>query len=512
MATQSEPNLRLVKVSHDLADEPRDDARSTSDQARSFDASEESSALAQPYASEVAGEIRNDHPLAQEVARNATLLGFSGFPAVRSHAIERSKLFVAPATVTAIERARALKTRYVTEPSIRVQLPHEGIPKLDKPLRGDARPHGTPVPDEQQTDNKWQQFEDLGLAPRPTTKKLQKLIVSTYRLIGFSILSLIVAVLVGYIAQSAFYFLNKTWVTPVVLSANDEKVVGLQSQLASQLNERARLVAELEEAERAIVAEQTFQIQFAKAIKRDAAGRREALGRVQQLASAAASTRNQIRNTNGDYSASTVNKMEGDYKLGLINRDAMLSGKYQLAQISSANLSLAERQAEFDQRAAELAAQTQSLDVLLSDKSQSAALSYDVLKIARDYDTSKLSLARQTSNRERLRASIQRQDQIINGVYRSAYMKAIADNATVALVPYSNLKNIEKGTPLYACKFDMIWCHEVGKVLDILPGEVMVKQPNRDSMVRGRMIEMQMSDPDAAEAEVLFAGSAPLWL
>ncbi len=511
MATQSEPNLRLVKVSHGLADEAGDDARSTADEARSFDASEESSALAQPYASEVAGEIRNDHPLAQEVARNATLLGFSGFPAARNNVIERSKLFVAPATVTAIERARALKHRYVTEPSIRVQLPHEGMTALQKPLREDARPHGTPVPDEQ-PEGKWQQFEDLGLAPRPTTKKLQKLIVSTYRLIGFSILSLIVVVLVGYIGQSAFYFLNKTWVTPVVLSANDEKVVGLQSQLASQLNERARLVAELEEAERSIVAEQTFQIQFAKAIKRDAAGRREALGRVQQLASVAASTRNQIRNTNGDYSASTVNKMEGDYKLGLINRDAMLSGKYQLAQISSANLSLAERQAEFDQRAAELAAQTQSLDVLLSDKSQTAALSYDVLKIARDYDTSKLALARQMSNRERLRASIQRQDQIVNGVYRSAYMKAIADNATVALVPYSNLKNIEKGTPLYACKFDMIWCHEVGKVLDILPGEVMVKQPNRDSMVRGRMIEMQMSDPDAAEAEVLFAGSAPLFL
>jgi hypothetical protein len=86
----------------------------------------------------------------------------------------------------------------------------------------------------------------------------------------------------------------------------------------------------------------------------------------------------------------------------------------------------------------------------------------------------------------------------------------MADNATVALVPYANLDNIEKGTPLYACRLEMVLCREVGKVLEILPGEVAVKHPNRDSMLRGRMIEMQMTDAAAAENEVLFAGGRPL--
>src|SRR5439155_17762771 len=99
-----------------------------------------------------------------------------------------------------------------------------------------------------------------GLAPAPMTKKAQKLVVSSYRLLGFGILSLIVVVLLGYIATTAFYFLNHSWITPVAVSANDDKVVALQGQLAVQMNERAKLVGEFDQAERTIAAEQSFQM------------------------------------------------------------------------------------------------------------------------------------------------------------------------------------------------------------------------------------------------------------
>ena len=548
MATRSEPNLRLVNVSHDLVDDGREGAQANDNQPRDNVSTAASSARGDVSA-DVSGEIRNDWKLSgHHSALSSTLIGMPGFPASKTHAsakrisspsvlVDAKQLFVQPDTINAIEKVKNDERR-----SSRSQLFDtiiDGAPRFDARdtrdtmIDGVAFPKvddsGTVVPlvnrkakqtpdkayetikiDEPTVAPKYQPYEDLGLAPKPVTKKLQKLIVSSYRLLGFGILTIIVAVLLGYIATSTFYFLNKSWVTPVALSANDEKVVGLQSQLAAQLNEREKLVAELEQSERAIKAEQAFQLQFAKAIKHDLEGRRQALDRVKQLAHSAASTRQEIRTTNGDYSASTVSKMENEYAAGLIDRDAMMSGKFQLAQISSANLSLAERQAEFDQRAAELRAQTQSLDALLGDKAAQSALSYDVLKIARDYETSKLALAQQTSNRERLKAAVQRQDQIINGVSQSAYMRAVANGATVALVPYTNLKNVEKGAPLYACKLNMVWCRQVGKVLDVLPGEVLVKQPHRESMVRGRMIEMQMSEPDAAQEEVLFVGGKPL--
>lgn len=549
MATRTEPNLRLVNVSHDLVDDAGESAQRRNGEARDTEGTPASLAPVD-VAAGVSGEIRNDWKLAghHNTALTSTLLGMPAFPATKSGSsnsnkrtsspkvlVDASQLFVSPDTVVAIEKVRADEGGRHGSRSQLFDTIIDGRPPIearDTLIDGVAFPQvdGNVVPISRKSKEikvpdkaietikldapahpaKWQAFEDLGLAPRPVTKKLQKLVVSTYRLLGFGILTIIVAVLIGYIGTSTFYFLNKSWVTPVALSANDEKVVGLQSQLAAQLNERAKLVAELEQSERAITAEQSFQLQFAKAIKHDLDGRRQALDRVKQLAQSAAMTRNEIRTTNGDYSSSTVSKMENEYSAGLIDRDSMLAGKFQLAQISSANLSLAERQAQFDQQAAELRAQTQSLDALLGDKSATSALSYDVLKIARDYETSKLALAQQMSNRERLTASIQRQDQIINGVNQSAYMRAIANNATVALVPYANLKNVSKGTPLYACKLNMIWCRQVGQVLDVLPGEIMVKQPNRESMVRGRMIEMKMTDAEAAQEEVLFAGGKPL--
>ena len=363
----------------------------------------------------------------------------------------------------------------------------------------------------EKTTDKVKPFEDIGLPPpKPATRAAQKLVVSSYRLLGFGILTMIVLVLVAYIAQTAFYFMSHTWVTPIAISPSDDRVVALQAQLATQENERAKIAGDLDQAERAIAAEQAFQLEFAQAIRKDAEGRKLALGRVRQLSHAAAATRAQIRATNGEYSTEASARMKQEYDAGLIDRSQMLAGKYQAAQITSASLSLVERQAEFDQRAAELGAETQSLDAILADKATTAAMSYDVLKIQRDYDASKLQLGKDMADRDRLRTSLARQDKIVDGLRNSAYLKALADHATVALVPYTNLDHVAAGTKLYACKVSMLWCHEVGNVIAVLPGEVQVKNPHRDQTVRGSMIEMQMTDNAAAQDEVLFAGGAPL--
>jgi hypothetical protein len=564
MSSQLEPSLRLVKVSKDLAEEPSDNAHGATAEG-SAEAPTASLAPAHDAVSGgVSGEIRSERKSHANNSFTETLIGVPAFPALHDTTVDGTPapdklvdgipsvpkmvdgapLFVSPITVEAIAKAK----NRPTEPSIKVNLDAPPLTEAEKErakafnkrkservqafakVKGGQAETAAPadglapivklptgrhdvVKDvEGPKPQKWQSFENLGLAPKPFTRKAQKVVVSMYRLLGFGILTLIVAVLVGYIATTAFYYFNRTWVTPIALSSNDDKVVGLQGQLASQLNEREKLVADLADAERAINAEQNFQMQFAKAIKRDASGRKAALDRVRDLATTAAETRQKIRSTNEEFSSMAATKIDGDYEARVIDHNSLIAGKYQLAQISSANLSLAERQAAFDERAAELAAQTASLDAILGDKSSSAVLSYDVLQIARDYEASKLALARELGNRARLQAAIGRQDKIISGIEGSAYLRAASNGATVAMVPYSNLSNVTKGTKLYACKLNMLWCREVGQVVDVLPGEVQVKHPTRDNILRGRMIELKMTDAAAAQEEVLFAGGAPLGL
>jgi hypothetical protein len=366
--------------------------------------------------------------------------------------------------------------------------------------------------------NDWAVYDQLGLgAPAvPAKKQAASLIVSAYRMLGFGILTIIVVVLIGYIATQAFFFMSSSWIVPVAVSPTDERVVAVQAQLVEQQNSRDRIADELKQAERAIAVQQRFQLEFAKAIKSDLEGRKLALGRVRSLANAASTTRKAIRSQNTAYARSSRRKMAEEYAAGLIDRNSMLSGNYQLAQISTSNLSLAERQAEFETRAAELEAQTRSLDAILHDaETQSnVALSYEVLRIKQEYESSKLDLARSVEVRDTLKANLERQDKVVKALRQSVYLRAVNDGATVAFVPYSNMSNVAKGKALYACKLGMVFCRKVGEVLDVLQGEVQFKHPHRDKTLRGNVVELKLDaqDGEAAADDVLFVGGKPLLL
>lgn len=437
-----------------------------------------------------------------------------------------------PAGVKAVAPSKSASiTTAFPASSSSTTLPAQSIPKpmqaplapapVAPPIVVVTEPPAAPAPKPAEP---WAEYEALGLgasAVKPAvtfTQKFGKHIVNAYRLLGFAILTVIVIVLVGYIAQTAFFYLSDSWVVPSAVSATDEKVVTLQAQLAEQQTARDRIADELNQAERVIAAQQTFQAEFARAIKNDLAGRKAALGRIRALANAAASTRASIKSQNAAYARASRRKMAEEYAAGLIDRNGMLSGKFQLAQISSSNLSLAERQAEFETKAAELEAETQGLDALIEMEGEAAedevALSYEVLRIKQEYEASKLDLAKSVEARDTLKAALERQDKIVTALQQSAYLRAIEDGASVAFVPYGNLSNLKKGTGLYACKIGMVFCYHVGEVLEVLPGEVQFKHPHRDKMLRGQIVELKLDkeDADAASDDVLFAGGKPLYL
>jgi len=357
---------------------------------------------------------------------------------------------------------------------------------------------------------KYHEYEQIGLGNQPSkvAKGAAKVVVSGYRLLGFSILTLIVAVLVGYITQTAFYFVSKSWVVPTVVSASDEKVVQLRTELAAQQNTRDKIQQDLDEADRAMKAELEFQAEFVDAIKADLAGRKVALGRVQALAGSAAATRNKITATNEAYARTAAERSQKELDAGLIDKDHALDTNVKLAGITDTQLKLSESEALYTQQAIELANQTKDLEALSNGKK--TALSYEVVKIKRDYDASVLAYKKADESYKMLAKSLARQDEILSGLKQSAYLRALDDKAVVALVPYGNMDNAKPGTALVSCKVGMVYCHEVGKVLAVLPGEIQFKNPHRDAQVRGQMIELSLDDSDAATDEVLFVGGAPL--
>jgi hypothetical protein len=382
-------------------------------------------------------------------------------------------------------------------------------------------------PAQRRARRKWQTYDDIGLPPpleHPTHeeagpapsylhKVASKLVVSTYRLMGFGILTIIVFALVSYIATTLFYYGSHSWLVPAAVSTSDEKVVQMRSELAAQQNNRDKIAADLTSIDKAILAERAFQNEYAKAIAADVDGRRASLEKVRELAGTAASTRTEIRTANDEFTTEEQKRAAEEYKAGLIDRNGMIAHKQQMAGLATANLGLAEKQADYERQAQELELQTNALDGLINGKG-GHALSYDVLKIKRDYDNSKLALANFAAQRDAIKAALARQDEIIASLEGSAYVRALTDKATVAFVPYGNLDSVKPGRKMYRCSLGMVWCHDVGVVLAVLPGEVQFKHPHRDKQVRGQMVELRFASGEdaAAQDDVLFIGGKPLGL
>jgi hypothetical protein len=109
-----------------------------------------------------------------------------------------------------------------------------------------------------------------------------------------------------------------------------------------------------------------------------------------------------------------------------------------------------------------------------------------------------------------LKLRIKDQDAVVNRLAQSPYLKAIENKVTLAFVANQNLKNVKLGTPLYGCIWGLVWCRKVGTVKAVLDGEVQDIHPHDESIQRGLMLEVDVTEWGASEA-VLFAGSKPLW-
>jgi hypothetical protein len=111
---------------------------------------------------------------------------------------------------------------------------------------------------------------------------------------------------------------------------------------------------------------------------------------------------------------------------------------------------------------------------------------------------------------ESLKLRIKDQEAVVHRLAQSPYLKAIESKVTLAFVPNQNLRNLKIGAPLYGCVWGLVWCRKVGTVKVVLDGEVQDIHPHDESVQRGLMVEVDVSEWGASEA-VLFVGAKPLW-
>jgi hypothetical protein len=354
--------------------------------------------------------------------------------------------------------------------------------------------------------------------------KVNTLAVNIYKALGTVLLSIILVGLVSYLGVQTFFFVGHAWLTPTVVSPTDPEILQLNAQLAQQAAARDKLLADkrdlegrLEQAERLLGSEQDFQERFRVALGSEREARVRSLRRLAALRREYQEAAGEIAESNRAYAGMARTRTETLYNARMLEREERLTANHQLAQMAQTNLSLAEGSAELQTKLEALKRELSGLDASLAGKAE--GLTTEVLLLEREYTRSVLEVARAKSEQAHLKDSLRsldeavgRYDALLATIRSSPWLEAIEKGLTVGFVPYENLENAPAGTPLYRCALKLLWCREVGVVGHPLQGEVTVKHPVRQSMLRGVMVELQLQDERWAREELLHLGRPPLFL
>jgi len=359
--------------------------------------------------------------------------------------------------------------------------------------------------------------------------RINAIAVSTYKLLGSVLLGLILAALVSFLAVQGFFLLSHGWVTPTVVSPTDPQILSLNTQLAAQTSSRDHVLAErravenrIHDAERTVAAEHAFQQRFLVALRSERASKDRVAKRLSSLRQEYSRARAEILQSNRAYAGLSRARTDAMYGARLLQQEDKLTINHHLAQLAQSNLSLAQTTVDLETRVdslhRELAGLTAVQDGMGKDGTP-AGITPDVLLLEREYTHSVLEQARAEATLRSLEKDLkaledvaQRYETLIASLRASPYLRAIEKDLTVAFVPYENLNNAAVGTPLFACAAKVIWCREVGVVGRVLEGEVTIKHPIRQHMLRGVMVEVKLTDSASAREDLLHLGRAPLVL
>jgi len=80
--------------------------------------------------------------------------------------------------------------------------------------------------------------------------------------------------------------------------------------------------------------------------------------------------------------------------------------------------------------------------------------------------------------------------------------RAMTATTDIAFVPYTQLDKLTPGATILACTWSVFNCHAVGKVTEIVPGEVVTQDPWGE-IARGQYAVLQLDDKDAIKERVL---------
>jgi hypothetical protein len=330
----------------------------------------------------------------------------------------------------------------------------------------------------------------------------------------FSLMALCLLMLaLLYGAATGYRVLNDSFVAPIIFSPDNDLVIQNKLNLSRLLAERQRILtrvaestAALEIGDRAVVHLLDFKRSVSKSLawsvaltsKQAAVSAQEVEGLEQQRLVIENMTRDQEK---------FVAQMQQNLDAGLVRKSELERSQGALDQLRLAWLQNAR-----DRMTAQVQLDTASLaQDVLSRKSTVGGLVTPEMAAQRDHlmrvelDLMKLQAERQAKLAQQRtdQDELLKIDELIADMKRRPIFRAIEVSQNVAFVPYSQRDAVAPGSDVFDCKVWTVFaCSHVGKVSELLPGEVATQDP-WGTPTRGQYALLDLNDPAAAMSKAL---------
>ncbi len=331
-----------------------------------------------------------------------------------------------------------------------------------------------------------------------------------------SIASLAAAVAgVAYVTHGVYRAAVDSWIVPINLSPDNDMVLEVNIRLNEQLLERSRLRADAARIDTdvhgidvaiarldALHASGSESLRWTtRATKAEAASLQEKL---ESLTSERALLEDMLRRE-----SELVGKSKRNVEEGLAAQQDHDREEQTLAQLR-VTIAEAEREArdttlqsdELRRASAALGDGTpvvrfsgEMLPQLVDQQERDVRIELERIKL----EAERRSLVSQKAVTEE---SLLKMDEVLAQASRRPIYRAVQASTDVAFVPYTQLKGVEAGADIVQCSYLIFKCRTVGRVAEVLPGEVVAQDPWSD-VARGQYAILDLSDREASHEKVL---------
>lgn len=315
---------------------------------------------------------------------------------------------------------------------------------------------------------------------------------------------------IGYAGHEGYRAATDSFVAPIILSPDNDVVLANKAKLGELTVERARIVAEVQDAEadlaagdKALARLRALDLVASNALAwtEDVTARQAAatavelktLHRKRELLAAMASKQERIaRDATDNLGASLISKTD-------LTREELALNQVQIAMLDNES---ARVQSEVEMRGLSLAQRSLArrsgaplMPEALGREEQMVRLELEILRLESEQRTKQVQ-------RGLLVDKLAKMDELEQQLRARPLFRATERSMDVAFVPYTQLAGVARGADVYDCVWGIFRCKPVGKIAEIVPGEVILPDP-WGNPARGQYAVLDLQQHESAKAKVL---------